>query len=140
LVEKAQEQYDDEEARRLQKKIAKNQFDFNDFLSQIHQIKKMGNLKDLISMVPGLGKMVKNIDIDDDAFKSIEAIIYSMTPHERSNPIVLNGSRRARIAKGSGTSIANVNKLLKQFEETRKAMKMMTSQTPPKGGSARKRR
>jgi signal recognition particle subunit SRP54 len=140
LVEKAQEQYDEEEARRLQKKIAKNQFDFNDFLSQIHQIKKMGNLKDLVSMIPGLGKMMKNIDINDDAFKNIEAIIYSMTPHERSNPVVLNGSRRVRIAKGSGTSVANVNKLLKQFEETRKAMKMMTTKTPGKGSFMKKRR
>jgi signal recognition particle subunit SRP54 len=140
LVEKAQEQYNEEEARRLQKKIAKNQFDFNDFLSQIHQIKKMGNLKDLVSMIPGLGKMMKNMDINDDAFKSIEAIIYSMTPHERGNPIVLNGSRRARIAKGSGTSIVEVNKLLKQFEETRKAMKMMTTKAPGKGNFSKKRR
>ncbi|MDR1763985.1 MAG: signal recognition particle protein [Dysgonamonadaceae bacterium] len=127
LVEKAQEQYDEEEARRLQKKIAKNQFDFTDFLNQIHQIKKMGNLKDLASMIPGVGKSIKDLDIDDDAFKSIEAIIYSMTPEERANPGILNGSRRARIAKGSGTSPQEVNKLLKQFEETRKMMKMMTT-------------
>ena len=127
LVERAQAQYDEEEARRLQKKIAKNQFDFNDFISQIQQIKKMGNLKELASMIPGVGKAIKDIDIDDDAFKSIEAIIHSMTPKERSNPEILNGSRRARIAKGSGTTVQEVNKLLKQFEETRKMMKMMTS-------------
>ncbi|MDR1122021.1 MAG: signal recognition particle protein [Dysgonamonadaceae bacterium] len=127
LVERAQEQYDEEEARRLQKKIAKNQFDFNDFLAQIHQIKKMGNLKDLASMIPGVGKALKNVDIEDDAFKAVEAIIYSMTPTERSNPTILDGNRRTRIAKGSGTSVQEVNKLLKQFEETRKMMKMMTS-------------
>lgn len=126
LVERAQEQYDEEEARRLQKKIAKNQFDFDDFLSQINQIKKMGNLKDLAAMIPGVGKAMKDIDIDDDAFKGIEAIIYSMTPLERANPQILNGSRRQRIAKGSGTSIQEVNKLIKQFDETRKMMKMMT--------------
>ena len=127
LVERAQEQYDEEEAKRLQKKIAKNQFDFNDFLSQIHQIKKMGNLKDLASMIPGVGKAIKDMDIDDNAFKSIEAIIYSMTPAERSNPEILNGSRRTRIAKGSGTTIQEVNRLLKQFDQTRKMMKMVTS-------------
>lgn len=110
LVERAQEQYDEEEAKRLQKKIAKNQFDFNDFISQIQQIKKMGNLKDLASMIPGVGKAIKDIDIDDNAFKSVEAIIYSMTPKERSNPELLNGSRRQRIAKGSGTSIQEVNR------------------------------
>ena len=126
LVERAQEQYDEEEAKRLQKKIAKNQFDFNDFLSQIAQIKKMGNLKELASMIPGVGKAIKDIDIDDNAFKSIEAIIYSMTPEERSNPAILNGSRRQRIAKGSGTNIQEVNRLLKQFEQTRKMMKMVT--------------
>lgn len=126
LVERAQEQYDEEEARRLQKKIAKNQFDFNDFIGQIQQIKKMGNLKDLASMIPGVGKAIKDLDINDDAFKSIEAIIYSMTPGERSNPQILNGSRRERIAKGSGTSIQEVNKLIKQFDQTRKMMKMMT--------------
>ena len=126
LVERAQEQYDEEEAKRLQKKIAKNQFDFNDFLSQIAQIKKMGNLKELASMIPGVGKAIKDIDIDDNAFKSIEAIIYSMTPEERSNPAILNGSRRQRIAKGSGTNIQEVNRLLKQFDQTRKMMKMVT--------------
>ena len=126
LVERAQEQYDEEEAKRLQKKIAKNQFDFNDFLNQIAQIKKMGNLKELASMIPGVGKAIKDIDIDDNAFKSIEAIIYSMTPEERSNPAILNGSRRQRIAKGSGTNIQEVNRLLKQFDQTRKMMKMVT--------------
>ena len=125
LVERAQEQYDEEEAKRLQKKIAKNQFDFNDFISQIQQIKKMGNLKDLASMIPGVGKAIKDIDIDDNAFKSVEAIIYSMTPKERSNPELLNGSRRQRIAKGSGTSIQEVNRLIKQFDQTRKMMKMV---------------
>jgi signal recognition particle subunit SRP54 len=131
LVEKAQEQFSEEEARRLQKKIAKNQFDFNDFLSQLHQIKKMGNLKDLASMIPGVGKAIKDLDVDDDAFKGIEAIIYSMTPVERTNPGILNGSRRARIAKGSGTSVAEVNKLLKQFDETRKMMKTVTTGKMP---------
>jgi signal recognition particle subunit SRP54 len=126
LVEKAQEQFDSEEARKLQKKIARDQFDFNDFISQIQQIKKMGNVKDLMSMIPGVGKAVKDLDIDDNAFKGIEAIIRSMTPAERSNPIVLNGSRRKRIAAGSGTSVQEVNKLLKQFDETRRMMKMMT--------------
>jgi signal recognition particle subunit SRP54 len=126
LVEKAQEQYDTEEARKLQKKIAKNQFDFNDFITQIQQIKKMGNVKDLMSMIPGVGKTIKDLDIDDDAFKSIEAIIKSMTPEERVNPVVLNGSRRKRIAMGSGTTVQEVNKLLKQFDETRKMMKMAT--------------
>lgn len=127
LVERAKAQIDEEEARKLQKKIAKNQFDFNDFLSQIQQIKKMGNLKELASMIPGVGKMIKNIDIDDNAFKGIEAIIYSMTPAERQNPLIIDGSRRKRIAAGSGTSIQEVNKLLKQFEETRKVMKFMNS-------------
>jgi signal recognition particle subunit SRP54 len=126
LVEKAQEQYDTEEARKLQKKIAKDQFDFNDFISQIQQIKKMGNVKDLMAMIPGVGKAVKDLDIDDNAFKNIEAIIRSMTPEERSNPVVLNGSRRKRIAIGSGTTVQEVNKLLKQFDETRKMMKMVT--------------
>jgi signal recognition particle subunit SRP54 len=126
LVEKAQEQYDAEEARKLQKKIAKNQFDFNDFIAQIQQIKKMGNVKDLMTMIPGVGKAVKDLDIDDNAFKGIEAIIRSMTPEERVNPVILNGSRRKRIATGSGTSVQEVNKLLKQFDETRKMMKMMT--------------
>ena len=126
LVERAQEQYDEEEAKRLQKKIQKNQFDFNDFLTQIHQIKKMGNLKELASMIPGVGKAIKDIDIDDNAFKSIEAIIYSMTQEERTHPEILNGTRRTRIAKGSGTSIQEVNRLLKQFDQTRKMMKMVT--------------
>ena len=127
LVEKAQEQYDVEEARKLQKKIAKNQFNFNDFLKQINQIKKMGNLKDLASMIPGVGKAMKNIDMDDDAFKGIEAIIYSMTPEERENSTILNGTRKKRIALGSGSSIQDVNRLIKQFDETRKMMKMMTT-------------
>ena len=126
LVERAQEQYDEEEARRLQKKIQKNQFDFNDFLNQINQIKKMGNLKDLASMIPGVGKAIKDIDIDDNAFKGIEAIIRSMTPKERSHPEILNSSRRQRIAKGSGTNIQEVNRLIKQFDQTRKMMKMVT--------------
>ena len=126
LVERAQEQYDEKEARRLQKKIAKNQFDFNDFLAQIEQIKKMGNIKDLVSMIPGLGKAVKNLDIDDNAFKSIEAIIHSMTPKERTNPEIINSSRRRRIAAGSGTDLQEVNRLLKQFDQTRKMMQQMT--------------
>jgi signal recognition particle subunit SRP54 len=125
LVEKAQEQFDADEARKLQKKIAKNQFNFNDFISQIQQIKKMGNIKDLAGMIPGVGKAMKNLDIDDDAFNGIEAIIFSMTNFERENPAVINGSRRKRIAQGSGTSIQDVNKLLKQFDETRKLMRMM---------------
>ncbi len=126
LVERAQEQFDEDEARKLQKKIAKNQFNFDDFLSQIQQIKKMGNLKDLAGMIPGVGKAMKNLDMDDDAFKGIEAIIHSMTPDERSNPTILNGSRRKRIAIGSGTTIQEVNRLIKQFDETRKMMKMMS--------------
>jgi signal recognition particle subunit SRP54 len=126
LVERAQEQFDEDEARKLHKKIAKNQFNFDDFLSQIQQIKKMGNLKDLASMIPGVGKAMKNLDMDDDAFKGIEAIIHSMTPEERSNPTILNGSRRKRIAFGSGTTIQEVNRLIKQFGETRKMMKMMS--------------
>jgi signal recognition particle subunit SRP54 len=127
LVEKAQEQYDVDEARKLQKKLAKNTFDLNDFMSQIQQIKKMGNVKDLMAMVPGMGKAIKNMDIDDDAFKGIEAIINSMTPDERIDPTILNGTRRARIANGSGTSVAEINRLIKQFSETRKMMRMMTS-------------
>jgi signal recognition particle subunit SRP54 len=126
LVERAQEQFDTEEARKLQKKIAKNQFNFDDFLGQIQQIKKMGNLKDLAGMIPGVGKAIKNLDIDDDAFKGIEAIIHSMTKAERENPDIINGSRRKRIADGSGSDIQEVNRLLKQFEETRKLMKMMS--------------
>lgn len=126
LVEKAQEQFDEEEARKLQKKIAKNQFNFDDFLKQIQQIKKMGNVKDLMGMIPGMGKALKDTDIDDDAFKGIEAIIYSMTPTERQNPKVLDGSRRKRIARGSGSDIQEVNRLIKQFGETSKMMKMMS--------------
>ena len=126
LVERAQEQFDEEEARRLQKKIQKNKFDFNDFYKQIQQIKKMGNLKELASMIPGVGKAIRDVDIDDNAFKGIEAIIQSMTPEERTKPEVLNTRRRQRIAKGSGTSIQEVNKLIKQFDQTRKMMKMMT--------------
>ena len=127
LVERAQEQYDEEEAKRIQKRLAKNQFDFNDFMGQIQQIKKMGNLKDLASMIPGVGKMMKNMDVDENAFKGIEAIIHSMTPTERSNPSVLNGSRRQRIASGSGTTVQEVNKLIKQFDDTRKMMRMITT-------------
>ncbi|MCW0484263.1 signal recognition particle protein [Gaoshiqia sediminis] len=126
LVERAQEQFDAEQARQLQKKLAKNQFSFNDFLSQIQQIKKMGNLKDLAGMIPGMGKALKDIDIDDDAFKHIEAIIHSMTPLEREDPAVLNGTRRKRIADGSGTNIQEVNRLIKQFDETRKMMRMVS--------------
>ena len=126
LVERAQEQFDEEEAKRLEKKIRKNQFDFNDFYAQIQQIKKMGNIKDLAGMIPGLGKAIRDVDIPDDAFKSVEAIIQSMTPKERSNPGILNTSRRQRIAKGSGTNIQEVNKLIKQFDQTRKMMQMMT--------------
>lgn len=125
LVERAQEQYDEEKARKLHKKIAKNQFDFNDFLDQISQIKKMGNMKDLMGMIPGVGKALKNVDIDDDAFKHIEAMIYSMTPTERENPKLIDGSRRKRIAQGSGTTVQELNKLLKQFDETSKMMRMM---------------
>ena len=126
LVERAQEQFDEEEARKLQRKIQKNKFDFNDFLNQIEQIKKMGNLKELASMIPGVGKAIKDVDVDDNAFNGIEAIIRSMTPKERTNPEILNTSRRMRIAKGSGTSIQEVNKLIKQFDQTRKVMKMVT--------------
>jgi len=132
LVERAQEQFDANEARALQKKIAKNQFNFNDFLAQIDQVKKMGNLKDLASMIPGVSKAIKDVDIDDNAFKGIEAIIGSMTPTERERPDIINGSRRKRIAAGSGTSIQEVNKLMKQFEDTRKMMKMVS------GGGAKK--
>jgi len=132
LVERAQEQFDEEEARKLQKKIAKNQFGFDDFLNQIQQIKKMGSMKDLVGMIPGAGKALKGMDVDDDAFKGVEAIIYSMTPHERTTPSVLNSSRKKRIAKGSGTSIQEVNQLLKQFTQMSKMMKMM------QGGGGRK--
>lgn len=127
LVERAQEQYDEEKARKLHKKIARNEFNFNDFLDQIQQIKKMGNVKDLMGMIPGMGKAMKNMDIDDDAFKEIEAIIHSMTPGERNDHKILNGSRRKRIANGSGSSLQEVNKLVKQFEETRKMMQMMSN-------------
>ena len=145
LVERAQEQYDENEAEKLARKIEKNQFDFNDFLSQIHQIKKMGNIKELASMIPGVGKALKDIDIDDNAFKSIEAIILSMTPDERKHPDILNGSRRNRIAKGSGTNIQEVNRLIKQFDQTRKMMKMVTSgsakmKQQAKGGKAKGKR
>ena len=126
LVEKAQEQFDAEEAKKLQKKISRNQFNFNDFLSQIQQSKKMGNIKDLASMIPGVGKALKDIDIDDDAFKGVEAIIYSMTAAEREDPALINGSRRKRIAEGSGTTVQDVNRLLKQFEESKKMMKMLS--------------
>ena len=132
LVERAQEQFDEEEARKLQKKIAKNQFGFDDFLKQIQQVKKMGNMKDLMGMIPGAGKMMKNVDIDDDAFKHIEAIIHSMTPGERTNPSSINASRKKRIGKGSGTSVQQVNQLLKQFNQMSKMMKMM------QGGGGRK--
>ena len=134
LVEKAQEQFDEEEARKLSKKLARNQFDFNDFLTQIAQIKKMGNIKDLMGMIPGVGKQIKDLDIDDNAFKSVEAIIYSMTPYERSHPEAINGSRRQRIAKGSGTNIQEVNRLLKQFEQTRKMMKSVANMPMGKMG------
>jgi signal recognition particle subunit SRP54 len=127
LVEKAQEQFDEKEAQRLQKKIQKNQFDFNDFLGQLQQVKKMGNMKDLMGMIPGMGKAMKGVEIEDDAFKHIEAIIYSMSPEERSNPGVINGSRKKRIANGSGTTIQDVNKLIKQFDDMRKMMKLMSN-------------
>jgi signal recognition particle subunit SRP54 len=127
LVEKAQEQFDEEQARKLQKKIMKDQFDFNDFLAQLQQIKKMGNMKDLMGMIPGMGKAMKDVDIQDDAFKHIEAIIQSMTPKERENPGILNNSRRMRLAKGSGTNIQEVNKLIKQFDDMKKMMKLMSN-------------
>ncbi len=143
LVERAQEQFDEEEARKLKKKLVKNQFDFNDFIGQIQQIKKMGNIKDLASMLPGMGKMLKNVDIPDDVFKQTEAIISSMTPAERSHPEIINARRRERIAKGSGTTMADVNRLMKQFEETRKMMKMVAggNMKMPKmpGGMMRRR-
>ncbi|MBL4586256.1 MAG: signal recognition particle protein, partial [Flavobacteriales bacterium] len=127
LVERAQEQFDEVEARKIQKKLAKNTFDFNDFLSQINQIKKMGSVKDLMGMIPGMSKAMKDVEIEDDAFKQVEAIIGSMTPHERSNPHVINGTRRKRLASGSGTSVQDVNQLLKQFDQSRKMMKMMSN-------------
>ena len=132
LVERAQEQFDLEEAKKLEKKIRKNQFDFNDFLNQIQQIKKMGNIKDLAAMIPGVGKAIKDVEIGDEPFKNIEAIIYSMTPKERQHPEILNQSRRNRIAKGSGTNVQEVNKLIKQFDQTRKMMKMVSGMGPAK--------
>ena len=126
-MERAQEQFDEEEARKLQKKIKKNQFDFNDFLGQLQQVKKMGNVKDLMGMIPGMGKAMKGVEIEDDAFKHIEAMIQSMTPAERSKPELINGARKNRIAKGSGTNIQEVNKLMKQFNDTKKMMKMMSN-------------
>jgi signal recognition particle subunit SRP54 len=132
LVERAQEQFDEQEARKIQKKIAKNQFGFDDFLSQIQQVKKMGNMKDLMGMIPGAGKMMKGVEVDDDAFKYIEAIIHSMTPEERTKPTLLNASRKKRIGAGSGTSIQQVNQLMKQFDQMSKMMKMM------QGGGGRK--
>ncbi|MBR3100687.1 MAG: signal recognition particle protein [Muribaculaceae bacterium] len=144
FVDRMQQQYDEEEARKLEEKLRKNKFDFDDFLAQIAQIKKMGNLKDLASMIPGVGKAIKDIDIDDDAFKSVEAIIRSMTPDERHNPSIINGSRRKRIALGSGTKVEEVNRLLKQFEQTRKMMHMATNMSPMKmmkaARAAKKRR
>ena len=137
FVERAQEQYDEEDARRLKKKIVKNQFDFNDFLDQIAQIKKMGNMKDLMGMIPGVGKAIRDIEISDDMFKQTEAIIHSMTPAERSNPEIINPSRKERIAKGSGTTLAEVNKQLKQFDQTRKVMKSVATMKP---GMAKGRR
>jgi signal recognition particle subunit SRP54 len=133
LVEKAQQVFDEEESRRLNKKIRKNQFDFNDFLSQLEQIKKMGSMKDLIGLLPGMNKALKDVDIDDDSFKPIEAIIRSMTPKERAAPDIINGSRKRRIANGSGTSIQDVNNLLKQFEQMRKFMKQMNKMGNKKG-------
>ena len=134
LVEKAQNAFDEEETRRINKKIRKNQFDFNDFISQIEQIKKMGNIKDLMGMIPGMGKAMKGVDIDDDAFKPIEAIINSMTPKEREQPDIINGSRRKRLAKGSGTSLQEVNNLMKQFGEMKKMMKKMNKMSGKRGG------
>ena len=140
LVERAQQQYDEQEARRLEQRIAKDQFDFNDFLKQINQIKKMGNIRDLVSMIPGVGKAIKDIDIDDDAFKGIEAIIYSMTPEERAHPGLLNGQRRKRIAKGSGTTVQDVNKLITQFDQARKMMKTVQAMGSNPKRMARMRR
>lgn len=140
LVDRMQQQYDEEQARELQKKIAKNKFDFNDFMSQISKIKKMGNLKDLASMIPGVGKAIKDVDIDDNAFKGIEAIINSMTPYEREHPEVLNGSRRQRISRGSGTSIQEVNRLITQFDQTRKAMHKVSNMSPKQLMRASRRR
>lgn len=140
LVEKAQEQYDEEEAKQLQKKLARDQFTMADFLTQIQQIKKMGNIKDLASMIPGVGKALKDVDMDNSVFKQTEAIIQSMTPAERENPALLNGTRKMRIAKGSGNDVASVNRLLKQFDQTRKMMKMVASGNVPKMGAGMRRR
>lgn len=140
LVERMQDQYDEKKAAELEKKIKKNQFDFNDFLDQIKQIKKMGNLKDLMGMIPGVGKAIRDLDLDDDAFKGIEAIIYSMTPEERSNPSIINGSRRKRIADGSGSDVSQVNNLLKQFEQARKAMQLLSGGGKGKMNMAQMRR
>jgi signal recognition particle subunit SRP54 len=134
LVERAQQQFDEDEAKRINQKIRKNQFNFDDFLSQLEQIKKMGNLKDLVGMIPGMSKAIKDVDIDDDAFKPIESIIKSMTPKERAQPELLNGSRRRRLAKGSGTDIQQVNNLMKQFEDMRKVMRSMNKMSSTKGG------
>ena len=146
LVERAQEQFDEEQARKLKKRLMKNEFNFNDFRDQINQVKKMGNLKDVASMIPGMGKMLKNIDIPDDAFKQTEAIIDSMTPAERESPEIINARRRERIAKGSGTSLAEVNRLLKQFEDTRRMMRTVAGgglqkqmQRMQRGGGMRRR-
>ena len=136
LVEKAQSVFDEDEAKRLQKKIRKNQFNFEDFLSQLQQVKKMGNIKDLVGMIPGMGKAIKDVDIDDDSFKPIEAIIHSMTPYERSHPEAINGSRKKRIAQGSGTSIQEVNNLMKQFSGMRKMMRTMNKMSGTKKGMA----
>jgi signal recognition particle subunit SRP54 len=127
LVERAQQAFDEEEAKRLNQKLRKNQFDFNDFLAQLQQIKKMGNIKDIMGMLPGMGKMMDKVQVDENAFKPIEAIILSMTPKERSNPDSINGSRKKRLADGSGTSLQQVNNLMKQFEDMRKMMKMMNN-------------
>ena len=136
LVEKAQQVFDEEESRKLNKKLRQNNFDFEDFLNQLQQIKKMGNVKDLIGMIPGVGKAMKGVDIDDNAFVPIEAIINSMTPYERKNPDVINGSRKKRIVKGSGTDIQQVNNLMKQFNDMRKMMKTMNKMSGKKGGMA----
>jgi signal recognition particle subunit SRP54 len=137
LVEKAQAQYDEEQAKKLEKKIRKNQFDFQDFLDQLQQIKKMGNLKDLMAMIPGVGKAIKDVDISDDAFKGVEAIIRSMTPFERSNPDVIDMSRKKRIAGGAGKDIADVNQFMKQFEQMRQMMKMMNKMPMGRMGMGR---
>ena len=139
-MERAQEKLDEQEALRIQQRLAKNQFDFNDFLSQLQQVKKLGNIKDLVSMIPGVGKALKDVEIDNDSFKGIEAIIHSMTPTERSNPQLLNPSRKQRIASGSGTTVSDVNRLLKQFDEMRKIMHMASKMKAGKRGGATARR